>query len=412
MLRHWRLQQLLPLGIFALGFLGTGTKASEIPVKITPGESLPELKTSGESKKITLDVTKDGAEKKDLNPEPTPILEEVSRPKGSEKISFNAEYLMWWMKGDKIATLSTTGTTGILNDPNTSILFGNNSYGGEMRSGARFNMDYWLSKEHNLAFEANFLFLETQMDQINLASPGAPLLARPFNNVSLGVPSAQVLSSPSTNAGAFTSTFDSKLWGAEGNLKHNFINGASMTVDGLFGFRYLGLKESLDITGSSFNPLPGQVISASTDNFKTNSDFYGGQIGANIQLHKDRWFVNVIPKLAIGSTQQSINITGLTSFTNGSTSSTAPTGFLAADTNIGQYSKEKFSFVPELGVNLGYTFRDWIRAYAGYNVIYWSSVSRPGSTVDLNVGNGRPAFSFNSTDLWLQGITLGIELSF
>jgi len=412
MLTHWRLQQLLPLGIFALGFLGTGAKASEIPVKPAQLESLPELKTSGESKKNSIDITIDAAEKKDLNPEPAPILEEITRPKGSERISFNAEYLMWWMKGDKIAPLSTTGTTGILNDPNTSILFGNNSYGGEMRSGARFNMDYWLSKEHNLAFEANFLFLETQMDQINLASPGAPLLARPFNNVSLGVPSAQVLSSPSTNAGAFTSTFDSKLWGAEGNLKHNFINGTSLIVDGLFGFRYLGLKESLDITGSSFNPLPGQVISASTDNFKTNSDFYGGQIGAKIHLHKDRWFVNVIPKLAIGSTQQSVNITGITTFTNGSTSSTAPTGFLAADTNIGQFSKEKFSFVPELGVNLGYTFRDWIRAYAGYNVIYWSSVSRPGSTIDLNVGNGQPSFSFNSTDLWLQGITLGLELSF
>ena len=183
-------------------------------------------------------------------------------------------------------------------------------------------------------------------------------------------------------------------------------------MDGLFGFRYLGLKESLDITGSSFNPLPGPVISSSTDNFKTTSDFYGGQIGASVEFRRDKWFANVLPKLAIGGTQQSVNITGITNTTTNGISSTAPTGFLAADSNIGQYSKEKFTFVPELGVNVGYSFRDWIRAYAGYNIIYWSSVSRPGSTIDLNVGNGQPTFSFNSTDLWMQGITLGMEINF
>jgi hypothetical protein len=389
---------------FSLGVSSSALIADEIPTKLPT-----DLKATQEAKKIVLDVGKEAIPKEG---EVEPLLEIPRPPADSERFSFSAEYLLWWMKGDKVAPLSTSGTTGILNAPGTNILFGDTSYGGDLRSGARFDMIYWLSREHNLAFEANFLFLETQVDQIGLSSPGAPLLARPFTNVTTGSQSALVLSSPSTNAGAFSSRFDSKLWGAEGNLRHNFISGVSMSVDGLFGFRYLGLKESLDITGSSFSPLPGPVISSSTDNFKTTSDFYGGQVGASIELRKDKWFVNALPKLAIGGTQQSVNITGITTSTTGNVSSTAPTGFLAADSNIGQYSKEKFTFVPELGVNVGYAFRDCVKGYVGYNIIYWSSVSRPGSTIDLNVGNGQPTFSFNSTDLWMQGITLGMEINF
>lgn len=399
MRKHWSLLLALSLG----------AGSSVLIADDQPTKSPTEPKASSEAKKIHLDVGKDAKPKEAQEAAP---LEIPSHPADTERISFNAEYLLWWMKGDKVAPLSTSGTTGVLNSPGTEILFGNTSFGSDLRSGARFNMDYWLSREHNLAFEANFLFLETQVNQYDLSSPGAPLLARPFTNASTGTQTALVLSSASTNAGSFSSRFDSKLWGAEGNLRHNFISGFSMSVDGLFGFRYLGLKESLDITGSSFNPLPGPVISSSTDNFKTTSDFYGGQIGASVEFRRDKWFANVLPKLAIGGTQQSVNITGITNTTTNGISSTAPTGFLAADSNVGQYSKEKFTFVPELGVNVGYSFRDWIRAYAGYNIIYWSSVSRPGSTIDLNVGNGQPTFSFNSTDLWMQGITLGMEINF
>ncbi|NBY01760.1 MAG: hypothetical protein EBQ87_07230, partial [Planctomycetes bacterium] len=301
----------------SLGVSSSALIADEIPTKLPT-----DLKAPQEAKKIALDVGKEANPKEG---EVAPLLEIPKHTSDTERISFNAEYLLWWMKGDKVAPLSTSGPTGVLNEPGTNILFGDTSFGSELRSGARFDMVYWLSREHNLAFEANFLFLETQVNQLDLSSPGAPLLARPFTNATTGSQSALVLSSPSTNAGSFSSRFDSKLWGAEGNLRHNFISGVSMSVDGLFGFRYLGLKESLDITGSSFNPLPGLVISSSTDSFKTTSDFYGGQVGASIELRKDKWFVNALPKLAIGGTQQSVNITGITNTTNGGLSSTAPT---------------------------------------------------------------------------------------
>lgn len=343
----------------------------------------------------------------------TEALPEVDRhPADTDKIYFNAELLLWWMKGDKVPPLATTGTTGVLGNPNTTILFGNDPMGDDMRLGARFVTGYWLNREHTLGVEANFLFLGSQTNTTELVSSGTPLLAQPFQDTVQGAAAAKLLASSSTTPGAFSATFDSKLWGVEANFKHNLESSSKWSIDALGGFRYLGLKESLNVTGTIFDPLPGPTILASADQFLTNSDFYGAQIGASVEWRHERWLLQATPKLGIGGTHQGVNISGLSTLTSGGASSSTPTGFLAADTNIGQYSREVFTFVPELSLNVGYQALDYLRLYAGYNILYWSSVTRPGQAVDLNIGQGQPTFQFNSTELWLQGVNLGLELTF
>jgi hypothetical protein len=79
--------------------------------------------------------------------------------------------------------------------------------------------------------------------------------------------------------------------------------------------------------------------------------------------------------------------------------------------------------VPEVGVTLGYQFNDHIRAFAGYNFLYWNNVARAGNQVDTSVntnllapplggGPSRPAFSFNGSEFWAQGVTFGIEFRY
>jgi len=98
------------------------------------------------------------------------------------------------------------------------------------------------------------------------------------------------------------------------------------------------------------------------------------------------------------------------------------------------------SVVPELGINIGYQITDHLRAYVGYNVIYWSDVVRPGDQIDrvinttqlpnptlvvngvivppqpntplLNPALRRPAFSFNGSDFWAQGVNFGLEFKY
>ncbi|MEI8380327.1 MAG: BBP7 family outer membrane beta-barrel protein [Planctomycetota bacterium] len=120
-----------------------------------------------------------------------------------------------------------------------------------------------------------------------------------------------------------------------------------------------------------------------------------------------------------------VRINGSTVFTSSTgTSVTQNGGLLALPTNIGSYSRDQFSVVPEVGLNVGRQLTDNVRVYVGYTLIYWSSVVRPGDQIDpvINptqlptptgpgtlVGPARPAFAFHDTDFWAQGINFGLE---
>jgi len=92
---------------------------------------------------------------------------------------------------------------------------------------------------------------------------------------------------------------------------------------------------------------------------------------------------------------------------------------LAQPSNIGNYSQKKFSAVPELDLTIGYQFNQHWRAYIGYSAIFWNSVARSGNQIDVNVNRNQlpppagpgttPAFAFQTTSFWVQGMNLGIE---
>jgi hypothetical protein len=202
-------------------------------------------------------------------------------------------------------------------------------------------------------------------------------------------------------------------------------------VDLIAGFRYLELNEDLGITetlttlDTAPSPpfFPGETITV-VDGFGTRSSFYGGQVGARGEWYRGCWFVNVLGKVALGDTHQDVRISGTTDFTE-----PGPVrqqgGLLALPTNIGTYSRDRFSVVPEIGINVGRQMTDHLRVFAGYTLLYWSNVARPGDQIDFGVnptqlptpteagtlvGEARPAFAFHDTGFWAQGINFGVEL--
>jgi hypothetical protein len=98
---------------------------------------------------------------------------------------------------------------------------------------------------------------------------------------------------------------------------------------------------------------------------------------------------------------------------------------LAAGPNIGSFDRNKFSVVPEATFNVGYMVTPTLRAYVGYNFLYWTNVIRPGDQIDrvidlsfvpnspTNVpasGLLRPQPTFRQSDLVVQGVQFGMEL--
>src|SRR5262249_51408941 len=151
------------------------------------------------------------------------------------------------------------------------------------------------------------------------------------------------------------------------NLRTNLWNGCWYKVDLLGGFRYLALDEDLRIgeqlavAGAPDFGVPPVNIALS-DRFRTQNRFYGAQVGFDTELFWGRWSLDLLTKLAIGEVHETVNISGATVFsTSAVTTPAQPGGLLALPTNIGNYHRNRFAVVPEIGVKVGYDVFDWLR---------------------------------------------------
>jgi hypothetical protein len=93
--------------------------------------------------------------------------------------------------------------------------------------------------------------------------------------------------------------------------------------------------------------------------------------------------------------------------------------------NIGRFSRNEFSVVPQVGLNVGYQLCDNIQIFGGYTCLYWTNVVRPGGQIDPvldvnripNFGGGpaatsnRPVVPFADSTFWAHGVSAGVRLS-
>jgi hypothetical protein len=340
------------------------------------------------------------------------------------------DFLFWWVKSQPVPPLVTTGTTGVLGDPTTQVLLGNHlSYDNQERLGARFNLGWWLTPQQDVGIEVGGFWLAERDPSVTLS---APLLARPFVNALTGKEAAFPVASPGTLSGAIRVSSLSRLWGGESNVRYELLRGDCFHLDLLTGFRYLELDEALHLDPTSTvagnTPMSGGTIVTSADRFGTRNQFYGGQLGAETEVHWGRFFLDLWGKVALGDMHETVNINGATLVVPATGSRRAlPGGFLALPTNSGHSNRDDFQAFPELGINVGYQLTYHLRLYAGYTILYLSEVARPGDQIDrvVNptqvsglagagtlVGVPRPMPLNRESEFWAQGINLGIELRY
>ena len=177
---------------------------------------------------------------------------------------------------------------------------------------------------------------------------------------------------------------------------------------------------------SANNPfgLPVNTVIDSSDLFDAKNEFNGAELGIAAKTRYCRWSLEMLAKLALGSTQSRTNVGGSTIVSvPGVLPVTSRGGFLALPTNTGFRSENNFCVMPELGLTLGCDISCHWKATCGYTFLYWSKVARPGDQIDrdLNLSqqngqalNGFPAPQpkFITTDFWAQGLNFGLEYRF
>ncbi|MCO6458199.1 MAG: BBP7 family outer membrane beta-barrel protein [Pirellulaceae bacterium] len=354
------------------------------------------------------------------------------------------DYLLWALKGSYLPPLVTTSVAGtapanagVLGQPGTSVLYGDGRYLEELRHGVRLRFGGWLDCCEYWGVEGELFGLNDYTEQYVGQSDGSPILARPFTNALTGQQDAELVAFPQMLAGTVTVDLDSKFYGAGVRGRWNLIcQGAAdqmgraghdcfrgWRLDALGGYRYLQLREDLRIredlntTGSG---LPATFLI--TDQFLTRNDFHGGDLGLQMEWHRCRWTLELLGKVALGNSRQSVTIGGSTERSSGGSTVQSNGGLLAQRTNSGTFTQDTFAVVPEFGVTIGYHITQRLTASLGYTMIYWNHVARPGDQIDLQVnpnlfppeanpftGPLRPAFAFADSDFWAQGLDFGLR---
>ena len=347
----------------------------------------------------------------------------------------SGEYLLWWIKGAGAPPLVTANPAGTPRDlagvlPGATVLYPGNSLDSNVRSGARFTGGFWFDDNQTLGVEGSFFFLGQQGTTFQTGvSTGDPVLGRPVFNPVLGREDAELVAYPGVLNGGVTVSSFTRLLGADGNLLYNVLCGPAFRLDLLGGYRYLRLEEGLGVTENLSVPagsFAGSRIVVQ-DQFNTQNNFHGGQLGAKASYWRGRLGVDLFGKVALGVTQSTVNINGQTTFLVGTSAITQPGGLLALPTNMGRYHHNAFAVAPEATLRLGYRVTDYVQAFVGYTFLYVSDVARPGDQIDRVVnqsqipqltgprplsGPARPLPMFQSTDFWTQGINFGLEFRF
>jgi hypothetical protein len=352
-----------------------------------------------------------------------------------------AEYLLWWVNGDKLPPLVTTspaGTprelAGVLGQSSTTVLFGDERANGQARSGGRFTLGGWFDCEQTFGVEASYFILESRSVGFGASSGGSPILARPFTDALINQPFSEDVAFPGLSTGSIAAADRAgQLLGAGLLARARLMGGCSGRLDFLAGYRFLYYKETLDVAESSISTGTDNVIRdfpvgtsvASIDHFGTQNTFHGFDMGLSGEYRYGRWSLECLSKLAIGCTESSRDVAGATTVVlPGLPPQTQAGGLLALSSNSGHFEHQQFGLVPEFGLRLGCDLTSRLRASAGYTLIWWNRIERPQNAVDLNInsnllppiapggGPALPAPLSGSSSLFIQGIDLGLEFRF
>lgn len=326
-------------------------------------------------------------------------------------------------------------TAGTLGDPNTRILYGNSNILDNGQSAFRIRGGGWLDSQNTCGIDFSLLYVPKQSANFVAGNAGNPGLFRPFFNAVTGTQFTELVSFLNPNlspvlAGTVQVNSSSQVWTGDLNFRKNLFCDPCSRMDFLIGYRYFRLDESLSVqenlTATDPNGVRAPLGTTFTvlDSFNTKNDFNGGQVGLTGEIRRDNWIFGYRGTVAIGDMHSQVNIFGATvAQIPGQTPVVGTGGLLALPSNIGSYSKDRFAFLPELGGTIGYQITQNTRAFVGYNVLYVSSVQRPGDQIDTVIntsqippgtlsGVARPTYLNKSTDYWLQSVSAGIEFRF
>lgn len=355
---------------------------------------------------------------------------------------FDADYLYWKIENSPesvpLVIEGSSSYSPILGEPDTRVVLGGKRAHTNWRSGARFELGYWFDNDlccgDEFGIAANYFILPNKKRHHQVCSDGlfgSQTLAVPFFDVTTDTESSIDIAYPGSYSGLASRKIRNSMQGAElnGLMK---LPGCGLNLIALGGFRWWNFDEHFDFfTSSPYLNFPDTY--KTIDKFHTQNNFYGGQLGVIASYCTCGFYMNAKAKVALGAMCEEVAIDGHL-ITNDYTPNfekieTFKGGYFALPTNSGHHKKTKFAVIPEVDINLGYQVMDCLRLQVGYTFIYVSDVLWAGKQLDRRInptqstsysgntspvleGEASPRSKHKNDSLWVQGVNVGLELTF
>ena len=367
------------------------------------------------------------------------------------RVWFTGEYLLWHIKNTPVPELSviTTaplfvpaagGTTNFTFQNTTIFPEGQRLSEGD-HPGWRASAGFWVDPEKDLGFDASYFQLERrttssvaeQTTDLDVHTPFFALFTQPVPG---GTPITTPI--PSQLSGTMIinvrESGDSKIWGVEANGRSRLCYFGNLSFDAILGARYIDLREDLAFTdnivvlpngpltiGTTVVTIPPLAV-ATLDTISTRNQFVGPQVGVSWDWRCNRWFTDGFFKVALGDMHQSVNVFGA----NMTPAGASLGGALFSPGDLGEHTRDRYSFVIEVNPNIGYYFTPHIRGFVGYNFLWLQNVAQPGAQVGFStthtevtfagqtttIDMKQPQFRFSETGVWAQGVNFGLEFRY
>ncbi len=345
----------------------------------------------------------------------------------------SAEVMRWSTNSPSVQPLITTsvagtaqGDAGVLGQPGTSVLFGGELF-EDTRNGGRYTGGIVFQGAQRFMLEAIYTRIGTDSLAFRADGDATSIVARPFFNSTISEEDSRLVAFPGFVDGRVDITGSSKFDTLQIALRRSAGRVFGLNTDYTIGYREADLSDTLRILDIS-NSLSGGTAGARfevRDEFRTENSFDGIEFGLISRLQpNNRFFVDVLGKVALGRSSQQVTVDGRTiTRPAGGDRTGVDGGLLTQPTNIGRFNDSGFAAIFEFGTTLRYRFNSNVQGLLGYTFLAWSDVARAANQLDDTVnttqfdggalvGDPRPLFRMDTGQFTAHGLRLGVQISF
>jgi hypothetical protein len=399
---------------------------------------------------------------------------------GVNRWEFWGAYNLWFGKSQPVPypllTTSAPSQFGVPGQSSTLVLAGGQPINYSGISGMQLTGLFYGDDDRRFGALVTGFYTEnrtvsTKIGQTDVGLGGSsadiPVLARPFFDTTTGLSSIVVGGPNIGNASAIVTT-STETWGVEASAVWNLFRTTPdskwyVSTDLVIGYKFLELKEDLAvITNTNVNvttttpvygissttgfpiqtgtittpvsvPVAGITVTAPgsiliTDRFTTNNLFNGTTVGFREEIRYGMFSLDTVAKVGLGDMHEVLQVIGSTNTVSSTGAVGAAYGGLYANaSNIGRFTHDEFSVIPEIQMNLGINLTHSLSFFVGYNFMYMNNVIRPGSQMNPNIDSTSVPFSssygvsgqapapqnrFVLTDYWLMGANFGMSFKY